>query len=618
METKKRKKTAAVVATVMAVVLALTGTFAWQSISQTAMNETTGEVNPGGRLHDDFDGRNKDVYVENFTDKDNGGVPIFARVRLDEYMEIGEGAGLKTGDDGFDTKKATSLVEGASIDDETTWKTHIPSQEEPFHGEYWNWKLGGSTVYMPTFNKNKDSLSADINGTYEGTTADDDIHYDDYHQYQAGEEKTADAVYDADDNSVDEGENGVEGVNITKKEETHNAKNTDSATVMTMAEWIAAGSKPGSYWVYDTDGWAYWAEAIEPGEATGLLLDGISLNKEPADNWYYAVNVVGQFATMGDWGSQDSNDGFFGANAGAAPTDNALFLLNQAAGRELTVKVTTEDAAATVSTGEELQFSAKVAAGDAAHTNQKVSWTVSDNKSSATKIDATGKLTVGADEYIGGTVTVQALSAVDNQTSGTYSVKITSPWDDQGIGDIAPGSLQTVTIDGADWYVLARDGNKVLMLPKDVLEKSRKFDSSSPKWETSEMRTYLNGEWLNAKTTIKAHVSETTINTRTNYNGDTFTETNDKVFLLSEADVFGTQNSKTAEVKDYTLGKEGVIVPDSMRIAQYNGSTNGWWLRSPRNSTNGVAVVGTTGSLDSGYYDGTYGVRPALWINLAS
>ena len=66
---------------------------------------------------------------------------------------------------------------------------------------------------------------------------------------------------------------------------------------------------------------------------------------------------------------------------------------------------------------------------------------------------------------------------------------------------------------------------------------------------------------------IACKVSETTINTRTNYNGDTFTETNDKVFLLSEADVFGTQNSKTAEVKDYTLGKEGVIVPDSMRNA---------------------------------------------------
>ena len=97
-----------------------------------------------------------------------------------------------------------------------------------------------------------------------------------------------------------------------------------------------------------------------------------------------------------------------------------------------------------------------------------------------------------------------------------------------------------------------------------------------------------------------------------------FTETNDKVFLLSEADVFGTQNSKTAEVKDYTLGKEGVIVPDSMRIAQYNGSTNGWWLRSPRNDTNYVALVSSNGILSSNTYNNLSGVRPALWINLAS
>ena len=47
-------------------------------------------------------------------------------VRLDEYMELGAGAGLKTGDNGFDSKAATSLVGGANIDDVTTWKTHIP------------------------------------------------------------------------------------------------------------------------------------------------------------------------------------------------------------------------------------------------------------------------------------------------------------------------------------------------------------------------------------------------------------------------------------------------------------------------------------------------------------
>ena len=33
---------------------------------------------------------NKDVYVENFMSADEaGGVPIYARVRLDEYLEIG-------------------------------------------------------------------------------------------------------------------------------------------------------------------------------------------------------------------------------------------------------------------------------------------------------------------------------------------------------------------------------------------------------------------------------------------------------------------------------------------------------------------------------------------------
>ena len=44
-----------------------------------------------------------------------------------------------------------------------------------------------------------------------------------------------------------------------------------------------------------------------------------------------------------------------------------------------------------------------------------------------------------------------------------------------------------------------------------------------------------------------------------------------------------------------------------------------WWLRSPRNSTNAVAVVGSDGGYLNGYdYNSTYGVRPALWINLAS
>ena len=84
--TSKKKIAASVGAVGLAAVIALGGTFAWQSISQTALNEAMDTINPGGRLHDDFNGSNKNVYVENFT-KD--GTAIFARVRLDEYMEIG-------------------------------------------------------------------------------------------------------------------------------------------------------------------------------------------------------------------------------------------------------------------------------------------------------------------------------------------------------------------------------------------------------------------------------------------------------------------------------------------------------------------------------------------------
>ena len=331
----KHRIIAAAGAVTMAAALVVSGTFAWQSISQTAKNETTGLVNPGGRLHDDFDGQNKDVYVENFTDPNDGGVPIYARIRLDEYMEIGKGAGLKSGDANYSAKQAQSLISGADINDVTTWTTHIPGTgvevcANEFH-TYWTWTMGGKTVYMPTFNMNKDSLAADINGTYDGTNPADDVHYDDYHAYVSGETRMDNEVYDADDNSIDEGTAAVEGVNIrTVNNKTHTAKETQTAVVVTMAQWKAMGSPVGRYWVYDVDGWAYWAEAIQPGEATGLLLDQIDLDRDPDGDWYYAINVVAQFCTRGDWG-KENNTGFFDPTQGTPPTDDAMELLQQAA-----------------------------------------------------------------------------------------------------------------------------------------------------------------------------------------------------------------------------------------------------------------------------------------------
>ena len=156
--TSKKKIAASAVAVGTAAVLALGGTFAWQSISQEALNEAMDTINPGGRLHDDFNGQNKDVYVENFTED---GTAVFARVRLDEYMEIAVGDGA-----------ATPLVENTVRNNVETWITRKPGTvdmtEDTTFGAYWDWNMGGQTTYMPTFNMNKDSLDADINGTYAG------------------------------------------------------------------------------------------------------------------------------------------------------------------------------------------------------------------------------------------------------------------------------------------------------------------------------------------------------------------------------------------------------------------------------------------------------------------
>lgn len=522
--TKKRKVISAVTAVVVAAVICATGTFAWQSISQTALNETAGGSNPGARLHDDFDGRNKDVYVENFTDPD-GGTAIFARIRLSEYMEVGAGAGLKPGDIGYDSKITESLGE-AKLEDTSTWIIHKPGEtaenlDNLFH-RYWSWDMGGQTVYMPTFNMNKDSLAADINGTYEGTNPDDNSHYDDYHAYTDGEEKTGTEIWDKDNNDVDE-EEPVEGVNISSfADKTHTAKATQDATVLTMAQWMAMGSPVGKYWVYDTDGWAYWAEAIMPGEATGLLLNGINLEHDPDGQWYYAIEVTAQFATRNDWGESDGT-GFYDVTQGAVPTETALLLLNKAA---------------------------------------EVS---------------------------------KARAAIKN---------------------ITPGSTTTVTIDEIEFYVLAKQGDQALLLSKNILEE-RAFDDNDNRWKDSEIRNYLNNEWLSGKSTLSQYAVMTALYTIQEYNSTDMDVTEDKVFLLSEADLFETSGVVDVQPSHYTAGSR-LSAPGGSWIVQYNGQNNWWWLRSPGSGTYSVAVVNDDGYAGTLYNNTGHGVRPALWVDLGS
>ena len=603
---KHKKQVSAVVAAVLVVAIALTGTFAWQSISQTALNEVEIGSNPGGRLHDDFNGKNKDVYVENFSDSDF----IFARIQLREYMETGKDAG--TNRDSLD-REASPVVAETDINDTSTWTVHTSGgAHSSFHNEYWKWTMGGETVFMPTFDKNKDSLAADINGTFAGPDGDPDTdndRYDDYVEYALDDQKTADAVYDADDDEDDEGDAAVEGVDVTTAEETHTAKATQEATVLTMEEWKAQGSPTGKYWVYDSDGWAYWAEPLAPGEATGLLLDGIE-RQTMMTELYYAIHVTAQFSTVDSIGSKTDGSGFFRDGV----TDDAFLLLSKISGNSI-VSVTADNGTDSIYQTGTLQFYATVGAFGETAVDQSVTWTVSGQTSADTAIDAeTGLLTVGADEPIDGVLTITATATGEAPYTGqrgTIQVKVRQAT----LYEITPGTTATVSIDGIEWYCLVKDEeeNKALIWANSTENPgtSMPFGSSNV-WRDSAVRTYLNETWLEGTTVLKEKAVETDITTRSAYNASTWITTTDKVFLLSEADLFGTFNgTTTTNPQDYTYGNS-VLVPNvNMRKTNLSGS----WLRSPRNSTRQLAYVITAGTVYNTLYTDSCRVRPALWVD---
>ena len=182
------KKKAATTATALALagLMLFGGTYAWQSISQTALNEASDVINPGGRLHDDFNGENKDVYVENFAEDD-----IYARIRLDEYFEIVQKVGS--------TEKVHTIAGSKDTEGNIDgWSTHYFDQVNATD-EYWNWLTGGSTTFeLPKLDKYDreivytvseapvDNYKVTVNGydltnTYTGSAIDDSSQSNDYH-----------------------------------------------------------------------------------------------------------------------------------------------------------------------------------------------------------------------------------------------------------------------------------------------------------------------------------------------------------------------------------------------------------------------------------------------------
>ena len=201
------------------------------------------------------------------------------------------------------------------------------------------------------------------------------------------------------------------------------------------------------------------------------------------------------------------------------------------------------------------------------------------------------------------------------------------------------------------WRVLSTDGNQALLLSDIALDDQRYHTASeSVTWETSTLRSWLNGygAWSNQQSvdyrqknflgsaftaSEQAAIISTLLENTDNlsYGTEGGNNTTDKIFLLSESNVWNTDTAKAhGFVKDYNTHDEARRCQSSAyakAMGMYSRTDtayagNGlWWLRSPGSHGSFAVSVSYDGWVDGyGYYvhNDNYGVRSALYLNLSS
>ena len=173
------------------------------------------------------------------------------------------------------------------------------------------------------------------------------------------------------------------------------------------------------------------------------------------------------------------------------------------------------------------------------------------------------------------------------------------------------GMLRTRTLKAGDiiefgdyngkttWRVLEVQGSDILIVSEDIVDQ-RKFHSSLNVWEESDLRTWLNGEYVNAAFT--------------DYERKMIISKGDEVTLLTVDQAY-----------KYFINAEDRTVPGADRF--------GWWLKDAGLKGDDVAIVIGSTEHDVMEYEGIIyqngdvfeyggdvfvkrGVRPVMWISI--
>ena len=201
------------------------------------------------------------------------------------------------------------------------------------------------------------------------------------------------------------------------------------------------------------------------------------------------------------------------------------------------------------------------------------------------------------------------------------------------LGNLAVGTVVKTPINGkATEFIVVHQGkpdsmyddscNGTWLLLKDIYT-TRAWDSSNNAYKNSDIHSYLNGTFLNLfDGGIKNAIKQVKIpyQNGTGTGGLVASGANGlscKIFLLSGYEVGWTTSDNEhlprdgAKLSYFSSGTGSAA--NNKRIANYNGSATGWWLRSPHTAgTSNSCLVFFDGDYNARDHDFPYGVRPAL------
>jgi len=165
-----------------------------------------------------------------------------------------------------------------------------------------------------------------------------------------------------------------------------------------------------------------------------------------------------------------------------------------------------------------------------------------------------------------------------------------------------------------EWLVLAKDGDKALLISKYALD-CQQYNTSyiAVTWENCSLRKWLNETFLSEAFGSEEQniiISSTvTADKNPKYSTSPGNNTTDKVFLLSITEVnkyFSSDSARECSVTAY---------------AKAQGANSWWWLRSPGGNDHSAARVIGDGSVSARGCDVRYehvAVRAALWVDISN